>query len=53
MGAPKPVRPWAVIAWAVVLGASAWFALPHVAAWLRPQAPPALPPIDVQEGEAP
>jgi hypothetical protein len=43
MGAPKRVRPLAVLGWALVLGAIAWFALPYVAQWLRPQAPPALP----------
>jgi hypothetical protein len=49
MGAPKRVRPLVVLGWALVLGAIAWFALPYVAQWLRPQAPPSLPLIGEPE----
>jgi hypothetical protein len=53
MGTPRRVRLLAVLAWTAVLGAIAWFAMPYVAAWLRPQAPPPVPLIVEPVSESP
>ena len=50
MGTPRQVRPFAVIAWILLLGAIAWYAMPYVAAWLRPQAPP--PPVPLTHAQS-